>query len=357
MVPSFTKIHNKFKFNNTHFNADTLKEVAYSFVKEGESYQKQIGSFLLDWLDNNDYVFVKTSGSTGNPKQISLQKQAMVASAIATGDYFNIKPKSTALHCLSTEFIAGKMMLVRAMILGLEIDVIKPNSNPLENIAKHYDFCAMVPLQLENSIDRLHKISTLIVGGSSVSDALRNQLHNVFCKVYATYGMTEAITHIAVKKLNHLEDVSLDAFQILPNITVSKDTRNCLVINAPKLSDKSIITNDVVELLSDTSFKILGRYDNVINSGGIKLFPEQIEAKLQRLISNRFFITSKTHDTLGQQLIMIVEGASNGIESSVFECLKTYEKPKHIYSLEQFVETDSGKIQREKTLALLKIVR
>lgn len=354
MVPSFTKIHNKFKFNNTHFNADTLKEVAYSFVKEGEWYQKHIGSFLLDWLDSNDYVFVKTSGSTGKPKQISLQKQAMVASAIATGDYFNIKPESKALHCLPTEFIAGKMMLVRAMILGLEIDVVKPKSNPLEKITKHYDFCAMVPLQLENSIDRLHKISTLIVGGTSVSNALQTQLQDISCKVYATYGMTETITHIAVKKLNHLENVSLDAFKTLPNITISKDTRDCLVINAPKLSDKPIITNDVVELRSDTSFTILGRYDNVINSGGIKLFPELIEAKLRKDISERFFIASKEHNSLGQELIMIIEGVSNTVNTSAFKNLNKYEIPKHIYTVERFVETDSGKIQRTKTLALLK---
>jgi o-succinylbenzoate---CoA ligase len=354
MVPSFTKIHNKFKFNNTHFNTNTLKEVAYSFVKEGETYQKYIGSFLLDWLDHNDYVFVKTSGSTGKPKQISLHKQAMVASAIATGDYFNIKPGSKALHCLPTEFIAGKMMLVRAMILGLEIDVIKPTSNPLVNITKHYDFCAMVPLQLENSIDRLHKISTLIVGGASVSNTLQAQLQDISCKGYATYGMAETMTHIAVKKLNHIEEVSMDVFQTLPNITISKDTRDCLVINAPKLSDKPIVTNDVIELLSDRSFKLLGRIDNVINSGGIKLFPEQIEAKLKDKISERFFIASETNNTLGQQLVMVVEGTSNNIESSVFESLDIYEKPKHIYNIKRFIETDSGKIQRTKTLALLK---
>ncbi len=354
MVPSFTKIHNKFKFNNTHFNADTLKEAAYSFVKEGELYQKHIGSFLLDWLDSNDYVFVKTSGSTGKPKQISLQKQAMVASAITTGDYFNIESGSKALHCLPTEFIAGKMMLVRSMILGLEIDVVKPTLNPLEKIAKYYDFCAMVPLQLEKSIDKLHHVSTLIVGGSSVSNALQTQLQDISCKVYATYGMTETMTHIAVKQLNHLEEVSLDIFQTLPNITISKDSRDCLVINAPKLSDMPIVTNDVIELLSDRSFKLLGRIDNVINSGGIKLFPEQIEAKLKNNIHTRFFIASKLHSSLGEQLIMIIEGVLNTVDTSAFKNLNKYEIPKHVYTVERFIETDSGKIQRKKTLALLK---
>ncbi len=354
MVPSFTKIHNKFKFNNTHFNADTLKEVAYSFVKEGESYQKHIGSFFLDWLDNNDFIVVKTSGSTGASKSIKLYKQAMVVSAIATGNYFNLEYGNTALHCLSTEFIAGKMMLVRAMILGLEIDVIEPISNPLDHITKHYDFCAMVPLQLQNSIDKLQHVSTLIVGGASVSNALQAQLYDTSCKVYATYGMTETITHIAVKKLNYLENVSLEAFLTLPNIIISKDNRDCLVINAPKVSDEPIITNDVVDLLSETSFEILGRFDNVINSGGIKLFPEQIEAKLKKYINERFFIASEVHSSLGEQLIMIIEGVSNTVSASAFKNLDKYEVPKHIYNIEQFVETDSGKIQRKKSLALLK---
>lgn len=354
MIPKFNKIHNKFKFNNEHFNFESLREVAYSFVKEGEWYQQYIGDFLLDWLDNNDFIIVKTSGSTGTPKSIKLQKQAMVVSAIATGNYFNLKSGNTALHCLSSEFIAGKMMLVRAMILGLEIDIIEPSSNPLSHITKHYDFCAMVPLQVQNSINKLHHISKLIIGGASVSDALQNKLQNISCHVYETYGMTETITHIAVKKLNFFKEKDLNTFQTLPNITVSKDTRDCLVINAPKLNSAPIITNDIVELFSDTSFKILGRFDNVINSGGIKLFPEQIEAKLKNKISERFFIASETNNTLGQQLVMVVEGTLNNIESSVFECLDTYERPKQIYNIERFIETDSGKIQRKETLALLK---
>ena len=143
-------------------------------------------------------------------------------------------------------------------------------------------------------------------------------------------------------------------FETLPNINISTDERNCLVINAPRLNAEQITTNDVVEMLSDTSFKILGRYDNVINSGGVKLFPEQIELKLKNNIKERFFIASKEHRSLGQELILVVEGDSTIIESSVFENLHAYEIPKHIYNVKQFLETDSGKIQRLKTLALLK---
>ena len=353
MIPSFTKVHNKFKLNNEHFNHSSLREVAYRFVKEGEGYQKQIGNFLLDWLDSKNYILVKTSGSTSKPKLIKLEKQAMVHSAIATGNYFNLKDGNKALHCLPTEFIAGKMMLVRAMILGLEIDIVAPSSNPLRLINKSYDFCAMVPLQLQNSIEKLSKISTLIVGGAAVSNELQNQIQDSSCKIFATYGMTETVTHIAVRPLNGSNSIS-DSYNIFPEVSISKDDRDCLVINAPNLNKALIITNDVVELCSESSFKLLGRFDNVINSGGIKLFPEQIEAKLKPHITDRFFIASKTDGRLGEQLIMVIESNVNTVDSSTFSDLDTYEKPKHIYNVERFIETDSGKIQRSKTLALLK---
>ena len=141
----------------------------YDFIKEGLPYQKVIGNFLMDWLNNKDFIKVTTSGSTGNPKVLSIKKQSMVYSAIATGNFFGLTPGNSALHCLPTEFIAGKMMLVRALILGLELDLIQPNSHPLASVNKPYDFCAMVPLQLQNSIPLLKHIKTLIVGGATVS--------------------------------------------------------------------------------------------------------------------------------------------------------------------------------------------
>ena len=353
MIPSFTKVHNKFKLNNAIFNRNSLRELAYSYVKEGEQYQKQIGDFLLHWLDDKDYIYVKTSGSTGKPKRIKLQKQAMVNSAIATGNYFNLKPGDNALHCLPVEFIAGKMMLVRAMILGLELDVIEPSSNPMASNLKSYDFCAMVPLQLENSVDSLDKIKTLIVGGAAISKTLQDRIQESSCKLYATYGMTETVSHIAVRSLND-EVLVNNSYNLLPNVSISKDDRDCLVINAPLLAKETIITNDIVEISSETSFKLLGRFDNVINSGGVKLFPEQIEAKLKDYIDKRFFVSSMANSRLGEQLIMVIESNTNHIDSTIFANLETFEKPKQIYNIERFVETDSGKIQRSKTLALLK---
>jgi len=354
MIPSFRKVHNRFKFNGMYFGHQDLKDVAYSFVKEGVDFEKSIGVFLLDWLDDNDYIYVNTSGSTGQPKPIRMQKQAMVTSAIATGNYFNLQPGDSALHCLPTAFIAGKMMLVRAMILGLELDVITPSSNPLEHCISSYDFCAMVPMQLENAIGNLDTIKTLIVGGAAVSTDLQDKLKSLSSKVYATYGMTETVTHIAVKNLNNDESKSDDSFKVFPEVTISQDERDCLVINAPHLNTAEIITNDVVKLTSESSFQLLGRADNVINSGGVKLFPEQIEAKLKPFLRDRFFIASKTDPSLGEELILVIEGASETFDTSVFKNLGAFEKPRHIFYVEQFCETGSAKIQRKETVALLK---
>lgn len=361
MVPHFNKIHNRFKLNGEHYNQNTLKQVACDYIKEGLPYQKVIGDFLLDWLNDKDVVSVTTSGSTGNPKLLTLKKQSMVHSALATGDFFSLKPGNTALHCLPAKFIAGKMMLVRALILGLELDLVEPNSQPLLSNKKAYGFCAMVPLQLQNSINQLSSIKSLIVGGAEVSSKLQENLQNTNCDIYETYGMTETVTHIAVKKLNNFmslrEGTTKQSFKTLPNINIKKDNRDCLVISAPKLTDEDIVTNDIVELYSEDSFKLLGRIDNVINSGGVKLFPEQIEKKLSKIIDEPFFVASKKDHSLGESLILVVEGLVDSVvlKKAIknLKNLDTYEIPKEIFSIPQFVTTNSGKLQRKQTLELL----
>ncbi|MBC8754557.1 AMP-binding protein [Kordia sp. YSTF-M3] len=360
MIPTFKNIHVKFKLDGNYFDREGLKEVAYSFVKEGKPYEQALGDFLIDWLDEKEYVVVFTSGSTGKPKSIRLNKQAMVHSALATGDFFGIKPGDSALQCLPSNFIAGKMMLIRAMILGLELDLVAPTSNPLENQYKHYDFCAMVPMQVENSLEQLHQIKTLIVGGAPASKALIERLQNVSTKVFATYGMTETITHIAAKPLNNLPKGETAQYQTLPNIHISTDDRNCLVIDAPRIHPKKIITNDVVQLISETEFDWLGRFDNVINSGGIKLHPEQIEEKLSAFISGRYFVTGIDDSQLGKKLLLIIEDTAQNVEvSNLLETIKLskkfskFEIPKIIYTVKNFTETNTGKVQRGKTVASL----
>ena len=351
------EVHPAFKLNGIHYTREDLNEVGYSLVKEGVEYEQSIGDFLLDWLSESPIIEVNTSGSTGEPKTIRLKKEHMVNSALATGTYFGLEPGQTALHCLPSRFIAGKMMLVRAMVLGLEMDYLEPSSRPLLHTDKKYDFCAMVPLQATHSYEKLHLINILIVGGAPITNKLKALLQDHPTKVYETYGMTETVTHIAVKKVKGPD--KSDYFKTLPDVKISKDERGCLVIDAPKVADAPVVTNDVVALVSDTEFEWLGRFDNIINSGGVKLVPEQIEAKLANIFENRFFVAGIPDEELGQRLILVMEGDGDAdqirgaIEAS--KDLEKFEKPKEVYFIKAFLETDTQKILRKENLERLSL--
>lgn len=344
-------IHKKFKLNGQ--SVETVKEL----LDSSKAISLETYNFLLEWFNNKPVVIVKTSGSTGVPKEIQVQKKHMINSAKATGTYFNLIENTTALLCMSPKFIAGKMILVRALTLGWHLDVVAPVSNPLEGCNQTYDFCAMVPLQLNNSLNNIEKISKLIVGGGVVSNVLLEKIKHVKTNIFATYGMTETVTHIAVKKLNNIGEQDSLNYQVLPNVEVSVDNRNCLIIKASNIADETIITNDIVALISKNKFKWLGRFDNIINSGGIKLIPEQIEAQIATTLSNRFFVAGKKDNLLGEKLILIIEGEFN--EKVIQKVQKidfqiNYEKPKEIYFINNFIETSTQKINRKETLKLLK---
>ncbi|PWA07571.1 AMP-binding protein [Flavobacterium laiguense] len=344
---TYKNVHNFFKLNGYHLTKEDLCRVAYSFIKEGEDYEQAVGEFLLDWFDDKNYIDMYTSGTTGMPKKIRIEKEAMVQSAIATGDFFGLQPGNRVLHCLPTNFVAGKMMFVRSFILGLDMDFAAPSSNPLEHNDERYDFAAMVPLQAKNSIKKLTNIKKVIIGGVKVHKPLEQELVKLPIQIYETYGMTETITHIAAKKIGE------EAFSTLPNVTVSVNENQCLVVLAKNISNEKIETNDIVNLISDTQFVWLGRYDNVINSGGIKLMPEQIEDKLSTLISRRYFVNGEPDDTLGEKVVLYIEGEPMKLDESVFNRLDKYEKPKEIVFIPKFKETATGKIMRAESKELV----
>jgi len=354
------KYHKEFKINGNYFDSsDDI--IAYTKNK----YQ-EIFWFLTDWFDDLDFIIASTSGSEGKPKSVKIKKEYMINSAFATGQFFDLESKTKALLCLSTNFIAGKMMLVRAMVLGWHLDIVETKIYPLENISKDYDFSAMVPLQLYHSLDKINHIKKLIVGGGPISKNILKEIQTVKTQIFATFGMTETVSHIAVKKLNHIKLDRINAsneihFTILPDIEILTDIRGCLVIDAPNISDKVIITNDIVKIYSDNQFEWLGRYDNIINSGGVKILPEQVENKLQEIIFDRFFISSMKDDVLGEKLILLIETRLNESKNmsiykdliSKLKSLHKYEIPKDIFLIDKFIETKTKKIQRKKTLDLL----
>lgn len=340
----WTNIHPNFKLNGRHFSKEELIALAISYSNSYFEYEQECGQFLSKWLDENDSLEVQTSGTTGKPKLIKIKKSAMVNSAIATGNFLKLSTGNSALCCLPVKYIAGKMMVVRAMVLGLELDLVEPKSNPLENNFKNYDFVAMVPLQVEGSLQKINQIKKLIIGGTKVNQVLENQLKNSSCQAYESYSMTETVTHIALKRIGE------KAFTVLPNVVITTDKRGCLVIDAPQLNSETIITNDSVVILSENQFIWKGRIDNVINSGGIKLFPEQIEEKLANKIISRFFVASMPDEKLGEKVVLVIEGKEFSLNEIIFEVLDKFEKPKVIYFLPKFLETETGKIKRKEII-------
>lgn len=340
-------IHPDFRCNGQKYTEDTLYSLIDQWISSSEESQKEAAIFFKEWLGDSSTLSLQTSGTTGTPKKITIAKSAMIHSALATGKFLQLQPGDKALCCLPVRYIAGKMMLVRAMVLGLDIDFVAPTQSPLENNSTIYDFVAMVPMQVEASLHQLFNVKKLIIGGAKVPNTLAEKLLLVPTQCYESYSMTETVTHIALKS------VAEPYFTVLPEVTIAVDARNCLVINAPKITESTIVTNDMVTLLNEKQFIWIGRVDNVINSGGIKLFPEKIEEKLVPFIKERFFVAGVPDAMLGEKVVLLIEGAQNASKTYNWDSLEKYEKPKAIYYVPKFLETETGKIKRKETLELI----
>jgi len=348
-------IHPNFRLNGKNFESiEALSEHASKLTLLGTVEEKAVGQFIEEWIDEKDFIEVKTSGSTGTPKNITLHKSNVLNSAKATIDYFKLFENSKALLCLPAKYIAGKMMLVRAMVAGWDLHMVNPGKEPLRNVNEVFDFTAMVPYQVFHSLEDLHKVKKVIVGGGAISPKLEEQLQQIDTQVFATYGMTETISHIAVRKVNGKKYST--AFTALPLVTFSQTPSGCLKIDAKAISKEVQVTNDVVELISPTSFKFLGRLDNVINSGGVKVFPEEVERKLSLHIKQPFFVSSEKDDALGERIILIIESKKPlqlSDFSIAFESLSPYERPKKLLVTPKFFYTETEKIKRSEILSKL----
>lgn len=324
-------------------------------------WEKEIWTFILKWLSPEESIEVNTSGSTGKPKQISLQKKYMLESAKATISFFGLKPGDSVLLCLPVKTIAGKMMIVRALVGGLDLQYTSPSSKPHLDRFDKINFAAMTTMQVvnvlnaENGIQSINKIEKLIVGGSGMPFGLEAKLQIVTSEIWQTYGMTETITHIALRKVNGPNKT--EWYNCLQGVSINSDERNCLAINYPKIGIENLVTTDVVEFNKSGGFKIPGRIDNVVNSGGVKLFPEQIEKKLEGIIDSEFYISGIPDETLGERLVLIVEGndLNEAEHSAFFDEIKTklsgFEVPKKIIFQTTFKRTLSGKVIRDVTSA------
>lgn len=351
-----------------HYNLDIAKQ---SITIEGVSFypsdfqskkepffatksdiHKDLYHFLVDWFNPKPTIKVQTSGSTGTPKVLEVEKKRMMQSALLTCSFLKLKKHDTALLCMHLKYIGAKMLVVRGLIAGLNLYVVTPDGNPLKHISKKLDFAAMVPLQVYNAVndtttkEKIGNIKHLIIGGGAIDATLLEKLQQFNTNIYSTYGMTETLSHIALRKLNG-ENRS-DYYTTFDNIKLSKSEEDTLIIEALSVSEEIIRTNDIVEFIDENRFKILGRKDNIINSGGIKIQIEQVEEILKPHITQLFAISSVKDEKLGEKLVLVLEGDNIPVIDSE-TLLPKYHIPKHIVNLEKIPTAGNNKIDR-KTL-------
>ena len=335
-----------------------------------------VNDFLQEWNSPSETLLVHTSGSTGKPKPMWVEKQRMLNSAHITCDFLGLRPGDSALLCMSLDYIAGKMMVVRSIERKLRLFSVKPSGHPLsdESLAKmvemDFDFVAMVPMQVYNTLqvpqerERLSRIKHFIIGGGAIDDALAEELRSLPGAVWSTYGMTETLSHIALRRLNGEE--ASEWYQPFDSVGVSLNSDGCLVIDAPLVCSEPLVTNDIAEIKqqetsshsSDASsslktssphvlFRIRGRKDNVICSGGIKIQIEEVENLLRQHLDAPFLLAKKKDEKFGEIAVLVTEsGDLEGVEAICRQVLPKYWVPRQYLHFDQLPMTETGKPKR-----------
>jgi o-succinylbenzoate---CoA ligase len=330
------------------------------------NYFKNVATLIDVWMKGQKNFEIMTSGSTGKPKPIVFTREQCIKSAQQTIRAFGLKKGDNFLCCLDISYVAGFMMIIRALDAGANIYLTKADRNPFLKTATNvkFDFAAFVPYQLQSIIEetpenivRLDDMKAIIIGGGAISGSNKELFQQIQSPLYHTYGMTETLTHVALKRINGKNPES--TFKALPAVSFSKDPRDCLVIKTPILTDE-IVTNDIVNLISETEFEYLGRIDHVINSGGYKIHPQLVEQKIEALISDLFhtsnyFIFTADDVKFGQHAELMIEGDTNRskinrLKEELIKLLHPYEVPKEIHFCRKFVLTRTGKVDKKRTV-------
>ena len=330
-------------------------------------FENKILRVIRDWERGTKTFLFKTSGSTGDPKSIAIDRERMRISALATMEFLHINSGSSLL-CLDPGFIAGTMMIIRTLVRGMNLYAIQPTSNPFKDFPEniHIDLCAIVPLQLheilqdESSRNKFSQISNVLIGGADLSDEMKKQIRQFPNPVYHTFGMTETVTHIALRRMSG--NTPDEYFKAVPGVQLAIDERDCLVVNGKITGDLPFITNDRVELIDPAMFKWLGRIDHVINSGGVKIVVEPLEKKIESILKKHqcdlpFFIVGIPDKKFGQKIAIIFESVEkkinvNEMTEILKNKLKPYEMPKQWRFLPEFIKTSTRKIDRNQSLKI-----
>lgn len=318
--------------------------------------------FLSEWNNDSDRVLVHTSGSTGKPKPMLVEKKRMLNSARITCDFLGLKPGDSALLCMPLDYIAGKMVVVRSIERHLHLISVSPSGHPLKDVNKEITFAAMVPMQVYNTLqvpeERAHlcRIRHLIIGGGAIDEALEQKLKALpgDIAIWSTYGMTETLSHIALRRINGAE--ASEWYQPFDSVRISQTDEGCLVIDAPQVCAEPLVTNDIVEIESyiynkveKLRFRIKGRKDNVICSGGIKIQIEEVETLLKPYLEKPFMIAKKKDGKFGEIAVLLTEDENmEKIEATVRRLLSDHKYwiPREYLHVDQLPLTETGKPKR-----------
>ncbi len=348
------------RYQSYHYS----KSQALPNLEELPEFAQVAFTFCRDWLAGQETFTQQTSGSTGAPKLQVLSRAQMEASAAATRDFFETTNSGHLLCCINSSYIAGKMMLVRALVWDCPITLVEPSANPLLNLEGQFSFVALVPLQVEAILAEeksrlfLQAIPHVLIGGAALPHKTQQGLVRQGIRAWQSFGMTETVSHIALAPIEAGELV----YQALPGVSIGVNEQDCLWILSPMSGAEKIQTNDIIELRSKNTFTWLGRADFVVNSGGIKLFPEQLERRIAPLLEetcpgSAYFLFGEKDNRLGEQLVLYVEGTREetkrlALEAGLGQILGKYEVPKKIYFKPEFAYTPTRKIIRHATAAL-----
>ena len=315
-----------------------------------------IEEFLEEWNNASDTVLVHTSGSTGVPKPMWVEKRRMMNSARITCDFLGLRQGDTALLCMPLDYIAGKMMVVRSLERGLRLVSVEPDGHPLATVEEPIDFAAMVPMQVYNSLqvaeerERLRSVRHLIIGGGAIDETMARELSTFPNAVWSTYGMTETLSHVALRRLSGAD--ASEWYVPFPSVRVSLSVDGCLVIDAPEVCPQMLVTNDIAELeetpLSLPCFRILGRKDNVICSGGIKIQAEEIERLLHPYMDLPYLISKRPDSKFGEIVVLLTEGSTADARMVCERVLPKYHQPRAYVHVDSIPMTPTNKPARKQ---------
>lgn len=355
---------------HARYTFDEIKHRGSELLKDDDQHFAIAFTLAQQWLNGAGTFTFHTSGSTGTPKEINLKRSQLEASAQGTITALRLTSSEHILLCMNPAFIGGAMLLIRGLMLNAPITLQEPSGNPLQLVASDhlYTFASFTPIQLHSlvsgdaeAMQKLDRFNHILLGGAAVSPQLEQVLTTASAKVYHTYGMTETVSHIALKQMG--KDT---CFKALPGVELKTDERGCLAIRSGSTDHKWITTNDMVHFFDPGSFEILGRIDEVINTGGIKVWPAKIENAIQEAmqalgLQHNLFVSWQADERLGQKVIAVIEGLplnddmQKTIATFIEKKLTKYEMPRTFYYSPAFTLTDTGKINKPETLKMINL--